>query len=285
MYIGCPSADIAGVLLPLLLLAVLAAPAHASGSGGAVAGPTARSFSVKPEVVTPGAKVTFAVRATPGARLRVDLLIPGQAAVRTSLGRVGASGTVRRSWTAAVPAGKYTARVAVTGAGVTRYLRVPLSVVAPTPPPAPAPAALSTATSGLFPVQGLYSLGNDGSRFGAGRPGHSHQGQDVAAAEGTPVVTPRGGIVHWIAYQEKGAGHYVVIAGDDGRHYVFMHLQAGSILVVKGAPVAAGQRIGSVGNTGASEGPHLHFEIWLSGWWATKASTAIDPLPDLLAWA
>ena len=118
--------------------------------------------------------------------------------------------SVRRTWTAAVPAGKYTARVAVTGAGTTRYLRVPLSVVAPTPPPPPAPASLSTATSGLFPVQGLYSLGNEGSRFGAGRPGHTHQGQDVAAAEGTPVVTPRGGIVHWIAYQEKGAGHYVV---------------------------------------------------------------------------
>jgi len=273
------------VILPLLLLAVLAAPAHASGSGGAIAGPTARSFSAKPEVVAPGAKVTFAVRATPGARLRVDLLIPGRAAARTSLGRVGSSGLVRRTWTAAVPPGKYTARVAVTGAGATRYLRVPLSVVAPTPPPPPAPASLSTATSGLFPVQGPYTLGNEGSRFGAGRTGHTHQGQDIAAAEGTPVVTPRGGFVHWIAYQANGAGHYVVIAGDDGRHYVFMHLQAGSIVVAKGAPVAAGQRIGSVGNTGASEGPHLHFEIWLNGWWATQASTPIDPLPDLLAWA
>ena len=91
--------------------------------------------------------------------------------------------------------------------------------------------------------------------------------------------------MHWIAYQAAGAGHYVVIAGDDGRHYVFMHLQAGSIVVAKGAPVVAGQRIGSVGNTGASEGPHLHFEIWLNGWWATKASTPIDPLPELLAWA
>jgi murein DD-endopeptidase MepM/ murein hydrolase activator NlpD len=217
--------------------------------------------------------------------LRVDLLLPGRAAVRTSLGRVGSSGSVRRTWTAAVPAGKYTARVAVTGAGATRYLRVPLSVVAPTPPPPPAPASLSTATSGVFPVQGPYTFGNEGSRFGAGRPGHAHQGQDVAAAEGTPVVTPRGGTVHWIAYQANGAGHYIVIAGDDGRHYVFMHLQAGSIVVAKGAPVIAGQRIGAVGNTGASEGPHLHFEIWLNGWWATNASTPIDPLPDLLAWA
>jgi murein DD-endopeptidase MepM/ murein hydrolase activator NlpD len=273
------------VILALLLVAVLAAPAQASGSGGAPAGPTARSFSVSPEVVAPGARVRFAVRATPGARVRVDLLVPGRAAARTSLGRVGRSGSVRRTWTVAVPAGKYTARVAVRGAGVTRYLRVALSVVEPTPPPPPAPASLSTVTSGLFPVQGPYSFGADGSRFGAGRTGHSHQGQDIAAAEGTPVVTPRGGVVHWIAYQATGAGYYVVIAGDDGRHYVFMHLQAGSIAVAKGAPVVAGQRIAAVGNTGASEGPHLHFEIWLNGWRSTRASTCIDPLPDLLFWA
>lgn len=272
-------------MILLLLLAVLAAPAHASGSGGALAGPTAKSFSATPEVVAPGAKVAFAVRATPGARVRVDLLVPGRAAARLTLGRVRRSGVLRRVRTVKVPAGKYTARVAVSGAGTTRYLRVPLSVVAPAPPAPPTPASLATASTGLFPVQGPYNFGGDASRFGAGRTGHTHQGQDIAAAEGTPVVTPRGGIVHWMAYQARGAGHYVVIAGDDGRHYVFMHLQTGSTVVAKGAPVVAGQRLAGVGNTGSSEGPHLHLEIWVNGWWASKASTPIDPLPDLLAWA
>jgi murein DD-endopeptidase MepM/ murein hydrolase activator NlpD len=274
------------VILPLLIVALLifAAPAQAaSGTGGTLAGPTGRDFSVAPATVAPGGKVTFAFRATPGARVRVDLLRPGQPAVRARLGRVGASGAVRSDWTAALSAGRYTARLVVSGARSTRYLRVPLSVVAPAPPPPPVPASLASASS-LFPVQGPYTLGGAGSRFGAGRTGHSHQGQDIAAAEGTPVVTPRGGTVHWVAYQAAGAGHYVVIAGDDGRHYGFMHLQAGSILVAKGAPVAAGQRIASVGNTGASEGAHLHFEIWLNGWWATKASAPIDPLPDLMSW-
>ena len=74
-----------------------------------------------------------------------------------------------------------------------------------------------------------------------------------------------------------------MIAGADGRHYVFMHLQPGSIAVAKGATLAAGQRLGAVGSTGASSGPHLHFEIWVNGWWATKASAPIDPLPDLQA--
>ena len=139
--------------------------------------------------------------------------------------------------------------------------------------------------SGTFPVQGAYSLGGDGARFGAGRTGHVHQGQDIVAAEGTPVVTPVAGIVHWKAYQASGAGHYVVVRGDDGRDYAFMHFQAGSVVVDKGQRVAAGQKLANVGNTGDSHGAHLHFEIWPDGWYASAGSRPIDPLPDLLAWA
>jgi murein DD-endopeptidase MepM/ murein hydrolase activator NlpD len=279
-------------LLLLLLLALLAFPATAAsaGSGGTLAGPTASAFSASPATVAPGAKVTFALRATPGALARVDVIAPGKPALRIRLGRVGSSGSRRGSWKAAVGTGKYTARLVVSGAGVTRYLRSPLSVVAPAPPPpaatpVPASPAAVTTTSKIFPVQGPYTFGGEDARFGAGRPDHTHQGQDIVAAEGTPAVTPIAGTVHWIAYQADGAGHYVVIAGADGRHYVFMHLQAGSIVVAKDAAVVAGQRLGSVGNTGASSGAHLHFEIWVNGWWASKASTPIDPLPDLQAWA
>ena len=93
------------------------------------------------------------------------------------------------------------------------------------------------------------------------------------------------GIVHWRAYQAGGAGYYVVIRGDDGRDYAFMHFQAGSTVVEKGQRVAAGQRLASVGNTGDSQGAHLHFEIWPGGWYASADSHPIDPLPDLLAWA
>jgi len=275
------------------LLVLLTLPAGASAqSGGTPAGPTASSFSASPSSVAPGARVAFALRATPGALVRVDVIAPGKAAVRVKLGRVGDSGRARGTWRAAVASGKYTARLVVTGAGVTRYYRTPLSVVAatpkatPTPAPVPAaPAAVTTSASKIFPVQGPFSFGGPDARFGVGRPGHTHQGQDITAAEGTPVVTPLAGTVHWTAYQEGGAGYYVVIAGADGRHYVFMHLQQGSIAVTKGAPVTAGQRVGLVGSTGSSTGPHLHFEIWINGWWATMASTPIDPLPELLAWA
>jgi murein DD-endopeptidase MepM/ murein hydrolase activator NlpD len=202
------------------------------------------------------------------------------------LGRVGATGTLKGSWPASVAPGKYTARLVITIRNTKQYFRQTLTVAAkPAPTPTAPPATLTSTGSKIFPVQGPFTFGGDGSRFGVGRPGHTHQGQDVAAAEGTPVVSPIAGTVFHVAYQAQGAGYYVVIAGVDGRHYVFMHLQADSVAVAKGAPVTPGQRLGNVGNTGASEGPHLHFEIWVNGWWASKASAPIDPLPDLQAWA
>src|SRR5680860_121727 len=59
-----------------------------------------------------------------------------------------------------------------------------------------------------FPVVGPFSWGSSGSRFGAGREGHRHQGQDLSAAEGTPVVAPWHGSVEGVRYQASGAGHY-----------------------------------------------------------------------------
>jgi len=98
-------------------------------------------------------------------------------------------------------------------------------------------------------------------------------------------VAPRSGVVYWRAYQREGAGSYLVIREDDGgRDLVFMHLQAGSTELTEGDRVSAGQRIGAVGSTGASSGPHLHFEIWVGGWYA-KGGKPIDPLPQLRAWA
>jgi hypothetical protein len=151
-----------------------------------------------------------------------------------------------------------------------------------------APTASSTAdvefSHHAFPIAGVFDWGSDGSRFGAKRHGHSHQGQDLAAAEGTPVVAPRGGLVESVQYQAEGAGHYIVLDSDDEDYdYVFMHLRAGSITVEEGDRVRTGQAIGEVGNTGSSTGPHLHFEIWLGGWYT--GGEPIDPLPLLQSWA
>jgi len=131
-----------------------------------------------------------------------------------------------------------------------------------------------------FPVRGRHTYG-DG--IGAPRAGHTHQGQDIAAACGTPLVSAVAGKVQYSGYQAGGAGYYVVIdAARDGFDYVYMHL-ARSAYVGTGDTVKAGQRIGPTGTTGSSTGCHLHFEIWSPpGWY--EGGDFISPEPKLRYW-
>ena len=133
-----------------------------------------------------------------------------------------------------------------------------------------------------FPIAGAFDWGGPDAQFGARRKGHRHQGQDLAAASGTPVVAPYRGVVTAVQYQARGAGRYVVIDGED-YDYVFMHLRTGSIVVREGERVRTGQAIGAVGSTGESSGPHLHFELWVGAWY--DGGHPIDPLPLLQQWA
>ena len=91
------------------------------------------------------------------------------------------------------------------------------------------------------------------------------------------------GTITWKAYQAGGAGHYLVLDADgEVYNYVYMHLQSGSMLVGKGDRVTVGQHIANVGNTGGSEGPHLHFEVWDGPWYS--GGHPVDPLPFLKSW-
>ena len=134
-----------------------------------------------------------------------------------------------------------------------------------------------------FPVPGAHNFGGSGSRFGAPRSGHIHQGQDVAAACGESLVVAETGQVKVNAYQASGAGYYVVIHGSlTSSDSVYMHLRAASTAPV-GSTVYAGQVIGNVGDTGDAQGCHLHFERWSPpGWFVGGA--AYDPLPELQYW-
>ena len=134
-----------------------------------------------------------------------------------------------------------------------------------------------------FPVAGSFTYSGPDGRFGATRPGRAHQGQDLIAADGVPIVAPRGGRVKTVGYQAEGAGHYVIIDGaGENLDYAFFHLQAGSVRVRQDQYVRTGARVASVGNTGRSFGAHLHFEIWRGGWFG--GGEAIDPLPFLRRW-
>lgn len=134
-----------------------------------------------------------------------------------------------------------------------------------------------------FPVPGTHNFGGAGSRFGAPRGDHIHQGQDVAAACGERLYVAEGGTLRVNSYQASGAGYYIVIHGAiSGSDYVYMHMEAPS-WAPPNTTVYTAQQIGRVGNTGHSLGCHLHFERWSPpGWYVGGA--AYDPLPELLYW-
>ena len=281
------------------------------GEGGSLAGDSrlgralVRTFRVAPHSVVQGSATRFTLRVSapkPGLRARVELRRGNGKVIRVSLGRIRAGRAVRVRWagTDGLAPGNYVAHLVVVdrygdtarAVRIARHAR--LRVVAPAPPPpppppapapAPAPAPTPPAPTGdtAFPVAGPHDYGGPDSRFGAGRAGHIHQGQDVAAAEGTPLVAPRPGTITTVDYQAGGAGYYVVEADADGTHwYAFMHLEEGSTAVTEGEQVSVGQRLGSVGATGDATGPHLHFEEWIGPW--QDGGHPVDPLPLLKSW-
>lgn len=133
-----------------------------------------------------------------------------------------------------------------------------------------------------FPIPGPHDYGGKQSRFGAGRSGHSHQGQDLFATCGSPLVAAQAGRVTTKAYQGGGAGYYLVVKGTDGQDFVYMHLEKAS-WAKQGIKLYSGQQIGRVGDSGNASGCHLHFEIWTSpGWY--RGGNPIDPYDSLKAW-
>ena len=140
----------------------------------------------------------------------------------------------------------------------------------------------SSSSKPRFPIAGPHSYGGSSARFGAPRSGHTHQGQDVLAAERTPLVAPVKGYIKYVAYQAGGAGNYVVMHAS-GTNYdlVFMHLKHRATVSV-GQSVKPGTKLGVVGHTGDATGPHLHFEVWDGAWYG--GGHPIDPLPLLRSW-
>jgi murein DD-endopeptidase MepM/ murein hydrolase activator NlpD len=148
---------------------------------------------------------------------------------------------------------------------------------------APPPTTPTTPTTGsfVFPVQGAHNYGGPSSRYGAGRTGHTHQGQDVFAPCGTTLVSPINTKVLTTGFQSS-AGNYVVLRYKRMRHdYMYAHLA--TTVVTKKMKLAPGQPVGTVGETGNASGCHLHFELWKRpGWY--RGGRPIDPYPTLLAW-
>jgi murein DD-endopeptidase MepM/ murein hydrolase activator NlpD len=127
--------------------------------------------------------------------------------------------------------------------------------------------------SGSFswPVSGTITspFGWRSNPFG-GSP-EFHQGLDIAAPSGTTVTAAASGSVI-MAQWYGGYGNYILIDHGGGYSTGYGHLSA--IYVSNGQAVKRGQAIGAVGSTGASTGPHLHFEVRIDG-------KPVDPAPRL----
>ena len=106
-----------------------------------------------------------------------------------------------------------------------------------------------------------------GSRFGFRIDPFSgeramHTGLDFPAEVGTPILAAAGGVV---IVQEYHAAYGNMVEVDHGNGLVTRYAHASATFVKKGDIVKRGQKIAAVGSTGRSTGPHLHFEVWVSG--------------------
>jgi murein DD-endopeptidase MepM/ murein hydrolase activator NlpD len=171
------------------------------------------------------------------------------------------------------PAGRYAfAIIARGGDGTT-------ASTAQATPGAPPPADSFVLLGYKFPIRGKHDFGSGSAAFGGGR---GHQGQDVFARCGTPLVAARGGVVKMKRFQSRAGNYLVIDAEQSDVDMAYMHLRDAA-LVEQGDRVRTGQLIGYVGDTGRAFGCHLHFEEWSGPGWYTGGS-AFDPLPDLQAW-
>jgi murein DD-endopeptidase MepM/ murein hydrolase activator NlpD len=102
-----------------------------------------------------------------------------------------------------------------------------------------------------------------------------HQGTDMAAPSGTPVVAPADGVVVE-ARRWGGYGNWLRIRHANGLETGYGHLSRYGSGIRAGQRVRQGQVVAYVGSTGASTGPHLHYEMWRSGQRINPSSVRVD---------
>ncbi len=104
-----------------------------------------------------------------------------------------------------------------------------------------------------------------------GRGKRKHHGIDLKAPTGTPILLPFSGTVQRVNWLRRVNGNCVEIRYRDGNLGRFLHLHDVSKALRAGKKLSAGSPLGSVGSTGRSGAPHLHYEI------RSPAGKVVDP--------
>jgi murein DD-endopeptidase MepM/ murein hydrolase activator NlpD len=122
---------------------------------------------------------------------------------------------------------------------------------------------LLASTPSTWPVEGYLTstFGNRVSPFGSGTSDF-HKGLDIANRMGTPVRSPAKGTVTFIGW-DGGYGNCVIINHGNNITTRYAHLSASTVTL--GQTLMRGDKIGLVGNSGRSTGPHLHYEVRVGG--------------------
>jgi murein DD-endopeptidase MepM/ murein hydrolase activator NlpD len=118
------------------------------------------------------------------------------------------------------------------------------------------------ATPSIAPAMGLMTDGFGGRADPVTGRHAMHNGLDISARRGTPVIAPADGVVVFTGVS-GGLGKTIRIAHGLGCTTVYGHLDR--IQIEPGEEVRRGQRIGTLGNSGRSTGPHLHYEVHVDG--------------------
>ena len=131
----------------------------------------------------------------------------------------------------------------------------------------------------FHPVLGAVSYGDAEAAFGNAR-GRPHEGQDIFAPAGTPVIAPVAGVVV-DGGSDGGRGNWLAIYDPErDRTYSYFHMIEPAS-VAPGERVQPGRQVGRIGCTGSCWGDHLHFEIREG---RGPYGTAIDPMPIIAGW-
>ncbi len=271
---------------PVSAAGVSAAPSQPAATSAPASTPaklvstTPVSLSAIPSALVGGTAIRALRPGMTGADVNVLQQLISERGIRVNIDGAYGKGTI--SAVKRVQRGMHLPRTGLASLSFLRKVGLQSRLAASVPATNAAPATSTAATPPkagqylkAFPVQGTYSYRAD---FGAARHQGSHQGVDIIAAEGTPLVAVANGVIERLTRAETGLGGiWIWLKDGAGNTYYYAHMSGIVDGLEAGSAVKSGQQIGAVGNTGdARHGEaHLHFELHPGG------SSAADPFTEL----